>query len=261
MSFVLIEHDLDIALRVVERVTVMHNGRVLKARHAERDRERRRRCRRSTWEASTDGLGSRFRQAARAAQRLRRARGPGGSARARSERPGRLLRPRPCAAGSELRHRTRHHRHRRPQRHGQDDAVQCHHGPRARHRQREAARRGDPRPRAQRDHAARHRLRAAGPARVAVAERRGDAASRRAPQARGGAGLRDVPAPGRAQGPRRGAALGRRAADARHRPRAAARAAPAGDGRAHRGPRAVDRRAGGSGAAPARRRRRDSRCC
>jgi branched-chain amino acid transport system ATP-binding protein len=30
MSFVLIEHDLDIALRVVERVTVMHNGRMLK---------------------------------------------------------------------------------------------------------------------------------------------------------------------------------------------------------------------------------------
>jgi branched-chain amino acid transport system ATP-binding protein len=30
MSFVLIEHDLDIALRVVEKVTVMHNSRVLK---------------------------------------------------------------------------------------------------------------------------------------------------------------------------------------------------------------------------------------
>ena len=30
MSFVLIEHDLDIALRVVEQVTVMHNGRVLR---------------------------------------------------------------------------------------------------------------------------------------------------------------------------------------------------------------------------------------
>ena len=30
MSFVLIEHDLDIALRVVERVSVMHNGRVLR---------------------------------------------------------------------------------------------------------------------------------------------------------------------------------------------------------------------------------------
>jgi len=30
MGFVLIEHDLDVALRVVERVTIMHNGHVLK---------------------------------------------------------------------------------------------------------------------------------------------------------------------------------------------------------------------------------------
>ena len=30
MGFILIEHDLDIALRVVSRVTVMHNGRILK---------------------------------------------------------------------------------------------------------------------------------------------------------------------------------------------------------------------------------------
>ena len=30
LSFILIEHDLEIALRVVDRVTVMHNGRVLK---------------------------------------------------------------------------------------------------------------------------------------------------------------------------------------------------------------------------------------
>jgi branched-chain amino acid transport system ATP-binding protein len=30
VTFVLIEHDLDIALRVVDRVTVMHNGRILK---------------------------------------------------------------------------------------------------------------------------------------------------------------------------------------------------------------------------------------
>jgi branched-chain amino acid transport system ATP-binding protein len=30
IGFILIEHDLDIALRVVDRVTVMHNGRVLK---------------------------------------------------------------------------------------------------------------------------------------------------------------------------------------------------------------------------------------
>jgi branched-chain amino acid transport system ATP-binding protein len=30
MGFVIIEHDLDIALRVSERVTIMHNGQVLK---------------------------------------------------------------------------------------------------------------------------------------------------------------------------------------------------------------------------------------
>jgi branched-chain amino acid transport system ATP-binding protein len=30
MGFIIIEHDLDIALRVVEKVTVMHNGKVLK---------------------------------------------------------------------------------------------------------------------------------------------------------------------------------------------------------------------------------------
>jgi branched-chain amino acid transport system ATP-binding protein len=30
MGFILIEHDLEIALRVVERVTVLHDGRVLK---------------------------------------------------------------------------------------------------------------------------------------------------------------------------------------------------------------------------------------
>jgi branched-chain amino acid transport system ATP-binding protein len=30
MGFIIIEHDLDIALRVVQQVTVMHNGRVLK---------------------------------------------------------------------------------------------------------------------------------------------------------------------------------------------------------------------------------------
>jgi branched-chain amino acid transport system ATP-binding protein len=30
LSFILIEHDLEIALRVVDRVSVMHNGRMLK---------------------------------------------------------------------------------------------------------------------------------------------------------------------------------------------------------------------------------------
>ena len=40
MSFILIEHDLEIALRVVDRVTVMHNGRMLKEGTPGRDRER-----------------------------------------------------------------------------------------------------------------------------------------------------------------------------------------------------------------------------
>ena len=30
IGYIIIEHDLDVALRVVERVTVMHNGRLLK---------------------------------------------------------------------------------------------------------------------------------------------------------------------------------------------------------------------------------------
>ena len=42
MGFILIEHDLEIALRVVERVTVLHNGRVLKHGTPGRDRGRRR---------------------------------------------------------------------------------------------------------------------------------------------------------------------------------------------------------------------------
>ena len=30
MAFVIIEHDMDVALRVAQRVTMMHNGRVFK---------------------------------------------------------------------------------------------------------------------------------------------------------------------------------------------------------------------------------------
>nr|HET7860661.1 ABC transporter ATP-binding protein [Caldimonas sp.] len=42
MSFLLIEHDLEIAMRAATRVTVMHNGRVLKTgtpEEIENDRE------------------------------------------------------------------------------------------------------------------------------------------------------------------------------------------------------------------------------
>ena len=91
MSFVLIEHDLDIALRVVDRVTVMHNGRVLRTGSPTRSRTTRR-CRPSTWGAGTDGL-VRTRPRARHREDAR----PGIGRR----RPGRLLRPRPRAAGCE----------------------------------------------------------------------------------------------------------------------------------------------------------------
>ena len=30
IGYIIIEHDLDVALRVVERVTIMHNGRIFK---------------------------------------------------------------------------------------------------------------------------------------------------------------------------------------------------------------------------------------
>ena len=30
IAFIIIEHDMDVALRVAERVTMMHNGRVFK---------------------------------------------------------------------------------------------------------------------------------------------------------------------------------------------------------------------------------------
>ena len=138
------------------------------ARHARRDRERRARCRRSTWEASTDGL-ARARSATSAHARAR----PD----ARRRRPRRLLRPRPRAAGRELHARARRARPssaatawarrrcatRSPAWSGASGSVRL---------------RGEeilglaP----QRDHAPRHRLRAAGPARLAVAVGRRDAA-------------------------------------------------------------------------------------
>ena len=75
------------------------------------------------------------------ARRRRRRRAGAGRRRAR-----RLLRPRPCAAGRELRARARRAGHRRPQRHGQDDALQRDHRPGAGARQRPPRGRGDPRP-------------------------------------------------------------------------------------------------------------------
>ena len=104
------------------------------------------------------------------------------------------------------------------------------------------------RPGAACDHRPRRRLRAAGPPRLAVAHGRRAPAARRTqrPSRRldDRAHLRSLPAARRAARQRRRPALRRRAADAGDRPRAAVQSAPAGDGRADRGPGAGDRRAG-----------------
>ena len=89
MGFVLIEHDLDIALRVVERVTVHAQRPRAQARHARARSRTTPRCRRSTWaEAGTDGL---------VLPPPRSTAGRGPILRGRAAR--RLLRPRPRAAG------------------------------------------------------------------------------------------------------------------------------------------------------------------
>ena len=52
IGYIIIEHDLDVALRVVERVTMMHNGRLLQGGHAGRRSRTTPRCRRSISEAA-----------------------------------------------------------------------------------------------------------------------------------------------------------------------------------------------------------------
>ena len=98
-----------------------------------------------------------------------------------------------------------------------------------------------------RDRPARHRLRAAGPPPLALADRRrAPAHGRRRPQGRldPRPRLLDLSPPRRAQVERRRPAFGRRAADARHRPRAADQPQAARHGRADRGPRPGHRRPG-----------------
>ena len=259
MGFIIIEHDLDIALRVVEQVTVMHNGRVLKhgtPQQIESDAE---------VAAIYMGGGRHMSWFSRRRVEV----GPGpilrvdrlnvyyGRAHARA---GRLPHP-----GS------RHPGRRRPQRHGQDDAVQRHHRAGGGVRQHQARRHGARRPAAARDHGTRHRLCAAGPPRLAVAHgRRASAAGRAQRPSRrldDRAHLRALPAARRAARQRRLPALRRRAADAGDRPRAPVQSAPAGDGRADRGAGAGDRRAGRRDAEVAGRRcavgpagRAESRC-
>ena len=166
----------------------------------------------------------------------------------RGREPGRLLRPRPCAAGRVADARARRAGRGRPQRHGQDHAVQRHHRP-------GAAPRGSirlageeilglpPNEITNRGVGYVPQGRRVWPSltvdehlRLAAHGRRGPWTVER--------DLRDLPAAGRAPAQRRRPALGRRAADARDRPRAAPQPAAAGHGRADRGAGAGHRRAG-----------------
>ena len=219
------------------------------------------RCRRSTWEASTDGLADaptrRERRSGRSVSEAGRialggarrssASEAAAAARAAARRrgPRRLLRPRPRAAGREL--------HARRAACSASSAATAWARRRCATRSpgwcRRAAACASPAKRSSAWRRTRSRGAASPTCRRAGASGRRCRSTRRCAWWRANAArrrprLRDVPAPRRAQGPRRRAAFRRRAADARDRPRAAARAAPAGDGRADRRPRAGDRRAG-----------------
>ena len=181
-------------------------------------------------------------------------------ARARSQGPRRLLRPFACAAGRRPDAGFRRVLGGRPQRHGQDHAVQDHHGPAAGERRLGSRpRRGHhpPQPGADREAGVGYvpqgrRLWRS----LSVAEHLSLAAGMR----RGAWTIDRIyetfPAPCRTQGPWRRPALGRRTADAGDLARAADQPASADHGRADRRPGACHRRPGrGDAGAPRRRRR------
>ena len=160
MGFVLIEHDLDIALRVVERVTVMHNGRVLKhGTPAEIENDA---------EVQAIYMG---RQALMAAFRAARRPAPRGPMLAIEDLD--VYYGRAHALQGVSLHARRAACSRVVGRNGMGKTTLCNAitGSGARARQHPPARRGDPRPAAAPDHRPRHRLRAAGPSRLALAER------------------------------------------------------------------------------------------
>ena len=160
MGFILIEHDLDIALRVVDRVTVMHNAPRAQARHARPRSRTTPRCRRSTWaeQAPLDP---------------------------RDPEPGRHYGRAHALQGVSL--ALDHGVLAVVGRNGMGKTTLCNAitGLVRGHGQREARRRGDPRPGAERDHGEGRRLRAAGTAGVALAVGRRAPAPGSAPRAHG----------------------------------------------------------------------------
>src|SRR5205814_1523259 len=102
ITLILIEHDMDVALRVAERVTMMHDGRVIVEGTPDEIRAN------QTVHDLYLGRGNRN----------------DGWAAARDRRTERVLRPRAGARGRQSRDRRRLHLDRRPQRDGQDDALQ-----------------------------------------------------------------------------------------------------------------------------------------
>ena len=86
IGYIIIEHDMDVALRVVESVTMMHNGRIFKEGRPRGNRVRSRKCR------------SFISEAAMAERTLR----PMVAALAPGQRPQRLLRPCHALQGVDL---------------------------------------------------------------------------------------------------------------------------------------------------------------
>ena len=127
MGFVLIEHDLDIALAVVDRVSVLHNGRLLKEGTPDEIE--------SDAEVAGDLHGEAslmFGWTRRASDDACRTAGCSGARDRAARRP---LRTRARAAGGFADARLGRDRGGRAQRHGQDHAVQRDHRARSRQRQ------------------------------------------------------------------------------------------------------------------------------
>ncbi len=235
---------MDVALRVAERVTMMHNGRIFKEgapEEIEADPE---------VQAALPGEAAMRERGLQTGGRTPRT----SLASTRARGPALEIRRPACPLrGLARRAGRRPHAGRRralgggPQRHGQDDALQGHHGAGAGlGRLDPLCRAGAAGAGAGRSGAARRRLRAAGPPAVAVAHggRASQARRHKGRRLDRGADLRDLPAPGRAQEQRRRAAVGRRAADAGDLAGPSAQPAPAHHGRADRGARARHRGAG-----------------